>query len=278
MRFTALAVLASLATVLTPATAGATSAPYDPRPRASFAMRDAGLRVARFDVHAVPRGERLLVGVTMTARSRARDVRAVMRVGRCTGGPVATPACEPAVNRPVVLHPGRTTIVHLNARVRRPSPTRDAVRVSLTPPGRVVRPSSPAVAIVDVLLPSSAWTVFPGQRFGLRVARPWEGDGLPYDITTIAARGSQVDADTLQATLGWTADIPPGTVVTTTAGTCPAGGVACPPPSETMADRLGHANESRNPRLQRAAPKQVLSYGARTADGSMFDLVMPWPR
>jgi hypothetical protein len=261
------------------ATATATAAPYSPRPHTDFELRDAGVAVARFDVRARPRGRRVLISVTMTARSRAKDVSAVLRVGRCTGGPVRTPRCEPQVSRRVVLHPGRTTILHLNARVQRPRGARGAMRVSLTPPGRVVRPSSPFVAIVDMLLPASAWTSFAGQRFGLRVARPWEGDRLAYDARTIDARGSQVDADRLRATLSWTARaIPAGTVVTTTTGECRAAGAACPPPGESVSNQIGRAGEGRRPLLPRAEPKQVLTYAARTAEGPLFDLVMPWPR
>jgi hypothetical protein len=202
----------------------------------------------------------------------------VLRIGRCSGGPVATPSCEPAISRAVLLHPRRTTIVAVSARVRAPSAGRDAIRVSLTPPGRVVRPSSPRVAIVDMLLPASAWTRFAGQGFGLRVARPWEGDLLPYDVTTIAVRGSQVDAGRLDATLAWTARLPAGTLVSTTAGQCQAADAGCPPVSQTAAGAGGRASSERRQPLPRVRSRQMLTYGARTSEGSLFDLVMPWPR
>ena len=48
------------------------------------------------------------------------------------------------------------------------------------------------------LLPASAWTRFAGQGFGLRVARPWEGDLLPYDVTTIAVRWRHSDHESTQ--------------------------------------------------------------------------------
>jgi hypothetical protein len=262
-------------------TAGAeASAPYVPRPHADFSLRDGGPRIARFDVRAQPRGDRVLVSITLTARSREKDLRAVLRIGRCDGGPPTFPACPPSVSHAVVLHPDTTTIVHLNGRVRRPSTRTNAIRVTLTRPGQVVSPGrSQFVGLVDMLLPASAWTTFPGQRFGLRVARPWEGEGTPYDVTAVTARSAQLDHERLRATLAWTAaSIPPGTPVTTDAGSCATAGAGCRRFPSTVANQIGRAGFGGRPALARADPRAALGFSARTPSASLFDLVMPWPR
>jgi hypothetical protein len=278
-RLPLLAVVTATAVLCGTAVAGASArAPYVPRPHADFALRDGGLRIARFDVRAQPRGDRVLVSITLTARARTKDVRTVLRIGRCTGGPPTFPDCHPDVNRAIVLHPRTTTIVHVNGRVRRPSPRTNAIRISLTRPGQIVRPyRSQFVALVDLLLPVSAWTTFSGRRFGLRVARPWEGEGLPYDLTSVTAGAAQEDHDHLRATLSWTAALPAGTPVKTVAGPCPPG-QACGLSSQTVANQAGRAGFGMRPDLARTARRQLLTFGARTPSASLFDLVMPWPR
>lgn len=130
-----------------------------------------------------------------------------------------------------------------------------------------------------MLLPSSAWTTFPGQRSGLRVARPWEGEGLPHDVTRVTARSAQVDHDRLRATLAWTAaSLPAGTAVTTTVGSCATAGAGCRRFPETVANQIGRAGFGARPMLARADRHPVLTYSARTPNASLFDLVMPWPR
>jgi hypothetical protein len=273
-----LALLAALtAAAVVPATAAASApAPYSPRPHADFALRDDGLRVARFDVSARPRGDRVLVSVTMTARSRAKDVRTVLRIGACTGGPQTSLNCQPTVNRLVVLHPGSTTITHLNGRVRRPVRT-NAIRVTLTRPGQVVHPPrSPFVGIVDMVLPASAWTTFADRAFGVRVARPWEGDRLPYELTALTAGSAQIDRDRLRTTMAWTAaGLAPGAIVTTTVGRCPA---ACPLSWQEVTNQIGRVGFGERPFLRRTDDRQVLDLAARGPDGNLFSLVMPWPR
>jgi hypothetical protein len=261
------------------AAGSAAARPYSPRPHSDFTLRESGPRIARFEVNARPRGDRVLVSVTLTARSRRSDVRAILRIGRCVGGPPTFPSCPPAFSQAVLFHPHRTTFVRLGALVPRPNPRTNAVRVSLTPRGKVVRPyRSPGVAYADMLLPASAWTTYADRAFGLRVARPWEGDGLPYDVRTVAARAAQIDHDRLRPTLSWTArGVAPQAIVTTTAGPC-ATGVACPYVWQRMANQIGRVGFGGRPHVRRTEARQVLTFGARTLNGSLFDLVMPWPR
>jgi hypothetical protein len=274
------AALGAIAVLVAAGTASAVApARYDPRPRSDFTLRESELRVARFDVQAQPRGHRVLVSVKLTARSRAKDARAVLRIGRCVGGPSTSPSCPPAFSRAVLLHPRRTIIVGVSALVPRPIARTNAIRVSLTPRGRVVRPhASRNVAMVDMLLPASAWTTYADQAFGLRITRPWEGDRLPYDVRTIAVRAAQIDQNRLRPTLSWTArGVAPEAIVTTTLGPC-TGGAACRYAWQRMANQIGRVGFGGRPHATRTDARQLLTFAARTLNGSLFDLVMPWPR
>jgi hypothetical protein len=279
-RLRPLAALAGAAALVaaTSATAAA-PAPFHPRPHSDFTLRESDLRVARFDVNARPRGNRILVSVKLTARSRKSDERAVLRIGRCVGGPSTFPSCPPAFSRAVLLHPRRTIVVSVSALLPRPIARTNAIRISLTPRGKIVRPyRSPHVAMVDMLLPAIAWTTYADRAFGLRVLRPWEGDRLPYDVRTIAARAAQIDQDRLRPTLSWTArGVAPQALVTTTVGACTAGTV-CPYAWQRMANQIGRVGFGGRPHVRRTEERQLLTFGARTLSGSLFDLVMPWPR
>jgi hypothetical protein len=210
----------------------------------------------------------------MTARSRGGDLRAVLRIGRCTGGRATSPTCKPNVSRAVLLHRNSTSIVYLNGRVPRPAARTSAIRVSLTPPGQ----SNPRVPLVNVLLPSSAWTAFARQAFGLRAARPWEGDGLQTELSTVTVRAAQIAHDRLRPTLQWTALAPAGTAFATAVGSCVAAIPTCPGALQTLAGADGSAHFAARPNVLRTtAAAQILSFRATTAEGSLFDLTMPWP-
>lgn len=129
-----------------------------------------------------------------------------------------------------------------------------------------------------MLLPASAWTTFSGQRFGLRVARPWEGDRLPYDVTSVDVRAAQKDHAHLLATLTWTAALAAATPITTIAGACPTPAGACGLSSQTTANQIGRASFGMRPDLTRTIHRQPLTFSARTPSTFLFDLVMPWPR
>lgn len=260
------------------AASAAAPALYGPRPHSDFTLRASALRIARFDVNARPQGRRILVSVTLTARSRRKDVRVVLRIGRCVGGPATFPSCPPAASRRVLLHPHRTVVVRFQGLVLRPRKRTNAIRVSLTAPGRVVRPyRSPHAGIVDMLLPARAWTRYADRSFGVRIARPWEGDALPHDVQAIAVRAAQIDHLRLLPTLSWTAaGVPPQGVVTTTIGPC-AAGAPCRA-FQRMADQHGRVGFGARPNLVRTETRQVLTFEASTLDARLFNLVLPWPR
>lgn len=279
-RLRPLAAFGAIALLVAGGSAGAAApARYNPRPHSDLTLRESDVRVARFDVTARPRGNRILVSAKLTARSRAKDFRAVVRIGRCVGGPSASPSCPPAFSRAVLLHPRRTIVLSVSALVPRPIARTNAIRVSLTPRGRVVRPHrSRNVAMVDMLLPASAWTTYPDQAFGLRITRPWEGDRLPTDVRTIAVRAAQIDAGRLRPTLSWTArGVAPQAIVTTTVGPC-TGDAACRYAWQRMANQIGRVGFGGRPHATRTDARQLLTFGARTLNGRLFDLVMPWPR
>jgi hypothetical protein len=251
---------------------------YRPRPHTDFTLRASHVRIARFDVNARPRAGRIQVSVKLTARSRGSDARVVLRIGRCVGGPATFPSCPPAASRRILLHPHRTIVVAFQALVPVPRARREAIRVSLTRPGRVVRPyRSPRAGMVDMLLPRSAWTRYADRTFGVRITRPWEGERLPYDVGTIAARAAQIDHLRLRPSVSWSAaGVAPQAVVSTTLGPC-AGGAPCRA-WQRMADLVGRVGFGGRPQLVRAQTRQLLAFDARTLDGTLFSLVLPWPR
>jgi len=274
------AALGAVAVLVAAGTASA-AAPgrYNPRPHSDLTLRESEVRVARFDVRAQARGSRILVSAKLTARSRTKDFRAVLRIGRCVGGPSRSPSCPPAFSRAVLLHPRHTIVLRVSALVPRPIARTNAIRVTLTPRGKVVRPHrSRNVAMVDMLLPASAWTTYADRAFGLRVVRPWEGDRLPYDVRTIAVRAAQIDAARLRPTLSWTArGVAPQAIITTTVGPC-TGDAACVYAWQRMANQVGRVGFGGRPHATRTDARQLLTFAARTLNGSLFDVVMPWPR
>ncbi len=269
---------ATAATLLTPAAAHA--AGDVPRPHSDFTIRDQGVRIARFDVYAQPRDGRIRVGVTMTARARSRDLTLVLRIGRCTRGRPTLPTCEPNASRRVRLHPSKTSIVHMTALVPRPFARTNAIRISLTPRGRIVRAHrDPFAGIVDMLLPASAWTKFPAVAFGVRIARPWEGDGLPVDVRALTALGTQVSATALRASLQWHATAPPATPITTVFGPCAMAIDPCVPFSGvTTLSPVGTGAFSVRRTLEPPNGTRILEFKAATAGNFLFGLRMPWPR
>jgi hypothetical protein len=262
----------------------AQAADFNPRPHSDFTLRDKGVRIARFDVLARPRGDRVEIFVTVTARSRSAPMNAVLRIGRCTGGPPTLPICEPNASRAVRFSPRATTIIRMNATVPLPLARSDAIRISLTPPGRIVRPNvdahkgDPQARIVDMLLPSSAWTGFVGGVFGVRIQRPWEGDLLPYDVRSIGARGAQLRTDDLRASLSWRVGPAAATTMTTTAG-CSTPAAICNPfarPATTSATATTYFQA--RPTLHRTAAREVLRVGLDAARDTLLRLTLPWPR
>jgi hypothetical protein len=217
--------------------------------------------------------------VVLTARSRTTDVPAVLRVGSCTGGPMSLPVCEPNVNRSIVLHPSRTTLTRLTADVPRPAKRIDAIRISLTPPGKVVRPyRSPHAALAELLLPARAWTAYPDRAFGLRIYRPWEGDSLPYDVRAVRATAAQLSSDRLRPAFSWTASAPSETRVETVESPC--GGTAqCTPRSKnTTIPAGGEASFFDRPVLPRPPRPLIWSLFTRAGGSILFNATMPWPR
>jgi hypothetical protein len=269
------------ALALTASPAVAASVPYNPRPHSDLALRGSGLRVARFEAGARPHGKRIRVIAVLTARSRKHDVRAILRIGRCTGGPIYFPLCQPNVSRRVTLHATKTTFMRLIADVPRPSHRVDAIRVSVTPPGKVVRPygASAAAGMADLLLPARAWTAYPDRTFGLRLYQPWEADHeIAYDVRSLRAHGAQVASDALRPTLAWKVSASRTTQIQTVVSAC-AGTLQCQPlTTEKTIPAGGTRRYLDRPLIKRNGRPAIWSFFTRSGDGVVFNVTLPWPR
>jgi hypothetical protein len=170
-------------------------------------------------------------------------------------------------------------LTRLTADVPRPAARIDAIRVSLTPPGKVVRPSrSPHAALAELLLPARAWTAYPDRAFGLRVYRPWEGDGLPYDVRAVRAAAAQLSPQKLRPTFSWTAGADSETRVETVESPC-AGTAQCTAPTKsTTIPAGGEASFLDRPILPRPSRPLIWSFFVRAGDAILFNATMPWPR
>ena len=166
----------------------------------------------------------------------------------------------------------------------RPLARSDAIRISLTPPGRIVRPNigarkgDPQAGIVDVLLPSSAWEDFAGAAFGVRIQRPWEGDRLPYDVRAFGARGAQLRTDDLRASLSWRVGAAAPTTITTTAACSTPAAICRPFARATTTSATATTYFQARPTLHRAAAHELLRVGLDAAGDTLLRLTMPWPR
>jgi hypothetical protein len=279
-----LAVHATIVAVLacgTVAVSDASAAPYVPQPRAGVVIFPGALQIVRFDAHAHRRHGRVQISVTLNARAREHVVHAVIRIGRCTGGPASFPHCAPTKSRAVTIHAGKTTIRQVDATVRRPAKRTDAIRISVTASGKhVISDENPHGAYADMLLPASAWTRLFLHTFGVFIARPWEGDGLPDDVNALSARAAQKDHKTLRTKLTWTAAAPSPATVQTIAGPCTAVVLCTMLTQQTAIPATGQATFAANPTFTRLPSPRlpIMSYSASVPDGQLFNVTLPWPR
>lgn len=274
--FVAGAVLAALA--LPTAAGGAQTYDAAARPHADVLLRDRGVAVARLDAAGrISRG-RVALHLTLTARSRPGAARRyVLRAGLCRGENTGHVDCPPSFARAVTLDPGRTRILAVDARLPLPRGARRAAFVTLTPAtNRPPRHRGARSLVASLLLPDRAWRSYPGRRFGLRVYRPWEGEGSPFDVLSVSTNAPQAGATTMVPVLGWSLRAARSADVTTIVSAC--GGLAgCPQRESTQTvGPAGTARFASRPSLERSRPG-YWSFYARSADGVLFNVTMPWP-
>ena len=130
--------------------------------------------------------------------------------------------------------------------------------------------------VASLLLPDRAWRSYPGRRFGLRVYRPWEGGGGPFDLLSVDANAPQVGPTTMVPVLGWSLRATRSADVTTIVSAC-RGLAGCPLPQSTQT--VGPSSTARfagRPTLTRARPG-YWSFYARSGGDVLFNVTMPWP-
>lgn len=254
------------------APAGAQDEPYPaPRPHTTFALRDDdGVAVRRLDARVVYAGRRLNVRVALRATSRSGLERSVvLRVGRCIGGPVASPVCPPAFSRRIVLRRGATTFRYHVATVRIPERRVDSLRVSVTRPGRVVDPRGTR-GYAELLLRGAAWRgPVAGEAFGFSARA-----GAGVDVRRVRLDAVGISPERARPLLGWTMDFAESLRVRTVAQACAEG---CPARAQERLVPAGSSDFRDRPTLRRAG--DVIRFGALAADAArpLFAVALPWP-
>ena len=175
-----------------------TPRPTQSRPHSSVVIRDSyNVAVDRLSANVQPDRGRLRVRIDFSARSRSPDKRAVvLRAGRCVRGQLSAPSCPPAFSRRVVLYPDKTVHITANAFLRRPPKRQDAIRITVTIPGKV----KGARPIAELFLRGSAWRKLAGRDFGYAIhSRPG------VSVRAVRAYGAGVSTEQLRGTFTWEA-------------------------------------------------------------------------
>jgi hypothetical protein len=153
-----------------PATAGAVGLPPTfPRTIAILGSTPQ-IQPTRFDVatRAVGRKVRVTVRVAATSSDAARAL--VISVGPCTAGTSTSPLCKPTANTRVNVT-AKGTSVSRSFLVARPTASRDALRVTLTPSGVPIpyRPQNVGGGggMGEILLNAGTWRFMQGTRWGV---------------------------------------------------------------------------------------------------------------
>ena len=161
-----------------------------------------GLAVSRLEVAADRAGDgvraRISLRASLAAGQRPRTI--VLRAGPCLRGGPALPDCPPAISLRLRVNPGKT--VRFARRLWVGRPRLDAIRVSVTKPGALVRAgrTRPRDAYADVVLGGAAWRELRLRPFGLTSTRT-----AGVVIARAGAEGAQLGSDRLRPTLGWAA-------------------------------------------------------------------------
>jgi hypothetical protein len=190
-----LAASASLASLIASAQAQ-TLRPTQSRPHSAVVIRDSyNVAVDRLSANVQPDKGRLRVRIDFSARSRSGKRAVVLRAGRCVRGQLSSPSCPPAYSHRVVLYPDRTIHITTNTFLRRPPKRQDAIRISVTIPGKVQGGSRP---IAELFLRGRAWGKLAGTDFGYAIhAR------AGVVVRAVRAYGAGVSPEQLRGTFTW---------------------------------------------------------------------------
>ena len=195
-----LPLLALAATLLPAATAGAEFAPKTrPHTRVGTYVRN-GVSVDRLQASVRPAGARLRVTVDARIHNDLHLVKAVtLRVGPCTHGGRAYPACADAVRLEVPVAPGRSVDVQRTVTIAAPPRAIDRVMVKIAKHGTLPRGGRGLYG--QLLLNGRAWRgAGTGATYGLELT-PNAGTSVQRMLVDAAA----TDATEMRDAVAWTA-------------------------------------------------------------------------
>ena len=249
-----------------------TQRPTQSRPHSAVVIRDSyNVAVDRLSANVQPDHGRLRVRIDFSARARSTDKRAVvLRAGRCVRGPLSSPSCPSAYSRRVVLYPDKTVHVTTNAFLRRPGKHQDAIRISVTIPGKV----KGARPIAELFLRGSAWRKLAGTDFGYAIH-----SRAGVAIRALRAYGAGVSSERLRGTFTWQATSSANLDAKTIISPCFEGAPKCAV-DETPTPLIGGQGGdffARPTLFRRGASIYTFQLVATDNNVPLFVTRLPWP-
>jgi hypothetical protein len=268
----ALAAAALTASLALPAGAAEKLRPTQSRPHSAVVIRDSyNVIVDRLSANVQSDKRRLRVRIDFSARSRSGKRAVILRAGRCVRGQLSSPSCPSAYSRRVVLYPDKTVHVTSNAFLRRPSKRQDAIRISVTIPGKVAGGMRP---IAELFLRGSAWRKLAGTDFGYAIhARTGIG------IRAVRAYGAGVSSERLRGTFTWQANSAANLNATTVISPCFEGPAKCTvnETSTPLVAGEGGSFFSRPTLSRNGASIYTFQLIATDTNTPLFVTRLPWP-
>jgi hypothetical protein len=263
-------VLALIGAAALPAAASAaTPSPTTGRPHSRVVTYDRGeVRVQRLEAATRRADGRLHTTLTVTLRNRTDGaLTRYVRLGRCTGGSGAAPACPATTAIAVRLAAGQTRTVTRAVVLRQPAPGVDAIEATVGATRRADRRFFRGDA--ELLLRGTAWRgAGAGHAFGVRLpAGDDQATRLSFDVPQTSPGHAYVFAK-------WEGTAAPG--APTTIARCTGDDCAAKPLTPQRGRSGGQMFGDRFGFDAQGAP--AIRLAAATADGtSLLQATLPWP-
>jgi hypothetical protein len=273
MRLRILVAGAAAAAVALSVPAGAeTLRPTQSRPHSAVVVRDSyNVAVDRLSANVQPDHGRLRVRIDFSARSRSGKRAVILRAGRCVRGALSFPSCPPAYSHRFVLYPSKTVHITTNAFLRRPGKRQDAIRISVTIPGKV---QGGTRSIAELFLRGSAWRKLAGTDFGYAIhARAGIG------IRAVRAYGAGVSTERLRGTFTWQATNSTDIAAKTVISPCFEGAPKCAVRETPVTLQAGQGASffERPTLLRKGASVYTFQLIATDTNTPLFVTRLPWP-
>lgn len=251
------------------ALAASTSYPLARRPHSRVVTYDRGdLLVRRLQLQLHRSDHRLRGEVQLAVRNETgHAITRLLRVGPCTGGPLAYPNCrsETTIRVRVAAHLDEALTRHVN--LHQPPAGIDTVQAALVVPGARQPYAIAKRSDASLLVRGTAWRgTGAGQRYGVFFHSD-DARRLSFDVPAESRTSAYVDVK-------WTGVAAPSAVTTTIsrcAGAACTGETLHPTGSrsgpQSFGSRFGYS-------IDRA---DALGLGAGPASAPLFTALLPWP-